>query len=242
MARFQYDPDLSNDFTRWTDIYNSILSFKIKDGYNLKLENVQELIIKTNDTALAYFFAYDIGYKNYKMQNVILKAKNPKYIILFAQNIKNADIIALQQCILELNKIKDICDFACCVSGSNIKKIEKAILNHKKPDAKYIYNLIKYIDGININKLKTIIFKSKKPRYLFELAKHLKSKKDICLIEDLIIKCKSKTYIKMLAEKIKGTNLEKLEQAVLDLEDAEQIKKFAGYVKKSKMKNFSIMF
>ncbi len=242
MTPHDFSIDYSSDFTRWNKVYVSIKDFKTKDGYSAELENIQNNIIETQDAALAYFFATDIGYKNYRMQNVILKSSKGKYIFLFAQNIKNADIAALQQACIDSNQINYIVKFGCFIKGSDIKKIESFVLNAKKPQAKYAHMLIKHIPGIKVSKFKDIIIKSRKPRYLFELAKHLKSKRDIALLEDIVISCKSKTYIKMFAEKIKGSNLEKLEQAVLDLDDPERIKKFAKYVKGSKMRNFSILF
>ncbi len=107
-------------------------------------------------------------------------------------------------------------------------------------DAKYAHKFIKHVKGARYHKFKKMIIKSRKPRYLFELAKRLKSKRDINLIQDLIIKSKSPTYIRMFAEKIKNSDVEKLEEAILEL-DTESVKKFALYVKKSKMRNFVIM-
>jgi hypothetical protein len=47
--------------------------------------------------------------------------------------------------------------------------------------------------------------------------------------------------MRLFAEKIKLANLEKIEQAVLDSDDLNEIKKFAKYVKKSKMKKFFLV-
>jgi len=84
-------------------------------------------------------------------------------------------------------------------------------------------------------------FSSGKPSYLFELAKHLKSQKEIEKLEDLIIESNSFTYMRLFAEKIKTANVDKLEQAVLATNNNEEIKKFAKYVKKSKMKQFLLL-
>ena len=45
----------------------------------------------------------------------------------------------------------------------------------------------------------------------------------------------------MLAEKIKLCNIEKIEQAVLDTDNIKEIKKFATYVKRSKMRKFFLV-
>jgi hypothetical protein len=94
----------------------------------------------------------------------------------------------------------------------------------------------------NFSKLKEIILKSNKPSYLFELAKHVSSKSDISKIEDSLIQLKSWTYIRLMAQHIKMANLEKLEQAILDSENTQEMIKFANCVKNTKLKNFSILF
>jgi len=100
---------------------------------------------------------------------------------------------------------------------------------------------LKHVKGADLTKFKQIILASKKPRYLFELAKRLDDSKEIVLIQDLIIESKSFTYMRLFAEKIKQANVEKIEQAVLDNGNPIEIKKFAKYVKKSKMKQFLLV-
>jgi len=100
---------------------------------------------------------------------------------------------------------------------------------------------LKHVKGSDTSKFKQIIIDSGKPRYLFELAKHLTTDSDIEMIEDLIIKSNSFTYMRLFAEKIKKANVEKLEQAVLATDNGPEIKKFAKYVRKSKMKQFLLV-
>ena len=47
--------------------------------------------------------------------------------------------------------------------------------------------------------------------------------------------------MRMFAEKIKRANVEKIEQVVLDSDNVNEIKKFAKYVKRSKMKRFFLV-
>jgi hypothetical protein len=101
--------------------------------------------------------------------------------------------------------------------------------------------LIKHVKNIKINQFKKIIFKSKKPRYIFELSKKISNKKDLEIAENLIIESKSSQYIRLFAENIKQANIRKLEKALLNLGDMVQIKKFAKNVKTSKMKIFLLM-
>ena len=93
-----YDPDIGDDFLRWA---------RICERVNLNSSNSEEEIIKNKDAGLAYFFSSDFNYKLYKMQNIILEIKNPKYCFLFAKNIINADVKALQNIILNSKNLKN---------------------------------------------------------------------------------------------------------------------------------------
>jgi hypothetical protein len=61
------------------------------------------------------------------------------------------------------------------------------------------------------------------------------------MVEDLIIKSQSFTYMRLFAEKIKKADVDKIEQAVLATDNGPEIKKFAKYVRKSKMKKFLLV-
>ncbi len=111
----------------------------------------------------------------------------------------------------------------------------------KQEDAKYAHLYIKNIDNSVANKVKKIIIDSEKPSYLFELAKHLDSIYEISKIEDLIIRLKSYTYIRLFAQHIKKANIDKLEQAILESDNLKEIKKFAINVRESKMKQFLLV-
>jgi geranylgeranyl pyrophosphate synthase len=100
---------------------------------------------------------------------------------------------------------------------------------------------LKHVEGSDVSKFKDVILASKKPRYLFELAKHTEDLAEIQIIQDLIITSGSFTYMRMFAEKIKSADIEKIERAILDTDNVEEIKKFAKYVKRSKMKKFFLV-
>ena len=78
MESYLFEKEYSKDFVRWSAVYDSVRDIKIKDGYSPELEDIQNAIIRSNDSALAYFFACYVGYKNYRMQNIILKEKEDK--------------------------------------------------------------------------------------------------------------------------------------------------------------------
>lgn len=199
---------------------------------------LQEVFAK-QDPLLSYFYALEKKDNLPKIQEIILKSKNPKYIFLFAKNIKKADCKALQTALVNTKNIKYICKYALFINNSNFSLLEKIILKSKK--IKYINMLLASNKYKNINNYFDIILSCKKPKYLFYLAKFIKTKKQLSKIEDEIIKCKSSFYIRMLAVKIKFANIDKLEQAIIELGQPEEIKKFAKNVKKSKLNKFLLV-
>jgi len=234
MSQHLMERDFSYDYLRWL---NRIDKISIRDTKDL--DQLQREIIANNDPALAYFFAIDYGYQTHRMQKIILEKKDAKYAFLFAQNISFADVKALQQVVMESKSNKYICKFACFVKNADRKSLETIILKSKSVKNAHMY--LKHVKDADVKRFKEIIVKSGKPMYLFELAKHLTDPKEITEIEDLIIASGSFTYMRLFAEKIKSSNIEKLERAVLDSDNVEEIKKFAKYVKRSKMKRFFLV-
>lgn len=245
MNKYLFDHDFSEGSIKWLRKRSSFTLrpdpfSKDKTGFNVEdLEKLQGEIIRDKDSALAYFFCTEFSYKPHLMQKVILDNRDAKYAFLFAQSIKNCDIRALQKVVLDSKKVKYICKFACFVKGADRKPLEAIILKSK--NVKYAHMFIKHVKDIDLKKFKRIILESGKPRYLFELARHIKDPKELAVIEDEIIKSKSFTYMRLLAEKIKMSNIDKIEQAVLDSDNVNEIKKFAKYVKRSKMKKFFLV-
>jgi hypothetical protein len=245
MSKYFIESDYSQDSLRWIKkLDDKQLKpnpySKDESGYNPEdLEKLQNEIIKTGYSALAYFFATEFAYKSYRMQRVILDKKDPKYAFMFAQHVAGCDLKALQNLVIESKKIKYITRFACFVKAADHKSLEALILRSR--NVKYAHMYLKHVKTADVNKFREVIIDSGKPRYLFELAKHLKNPQDIQQIEDLIIASGSFTYMRLFAEKIKLANVEKIEQAVLDSENNIEIQKFAKYVRKSKMKQFLLV-
>jgi hypothetical protein len=245
MNKLLYESDFSSDSLRWIKIREEkkLNTLTNEDTFSdekvAALEKLQEEIINNKDAPLAYFFACDFLYKIYKMQKVILDSKDAKYAFLFAQNIKHCDIKALQKLVLNSKKTKYICKFACFVNTQDKSSLEEVIIKSK--NVKYAHMYLKHVKNADVSKFKKIIINSKKPRYLYELARHLKEPQEIFEIQDLIIQLKSFTYMRLFAEKIKLANVDKIEQAVLDLGNTNEIAKFAKYVRKSRMRKFLIV-
>jgi hypothetical protein len=210
MSKDLFENDLSPDSFRWAHLLEEKQLLNPTFNHQI-LEQIQSEIIKTQDAALAYFFAAQFGYKSYRMQQVILDRKDAKYALIFASNIKDCDVRALQKVVAESKKIKYICKFAYLVKNAKRKPLEKLVLT------------------------------SNKPKYIFELAQHTSNIKNLNTIQDLIIKSGSFTYMRLFAERIKQADVDKIEQAVLDTNNTVEIKKFAKYVRRSRMKRFFLV-
>src|SRR5271163_1222169 len=98
MSRYMLENDYSDASLQWdkilsekklkTDAYS-----KEKTSYNLEeVEKLQNEIVKTGNSAFAYFCAADFPYKQFRMQKVILDQKNPEYAFMFARHIPHADV------------------------------------------------------------------------------------------------------------------------------------------------------
>lgn len=173
----------------------------------------------------------DIDCDTQDIEQYILSSRNPIFIFRYAREIKFADIKALQKAIEATRNYNWIARFACYVNGADTKSIEKLIIDRKCASAAYIYMR----DGLNpnIDELKSIFFKSKKPRYLYALAHFITDPKELELIENLIIASHSEMYVRLYASKIKGANISKLENRVLHSNNLPEMKKFATSVPKA---------
>jgi hypothetical protein len=236
---FHYEKDYADDFWRWLEIHKTIIKHKVIASGDPALDKIQADIVAANDPGLAYFFALDIPYRSYKMQEVVLKTKSAKYAFLFAL-LPGSDLQALQSVVLNSNKLKYICRFACYVPGAAIKKIQKLII--QADDAQYAHLFLKNVKGASLKLLKPIILRSEKPRYLYALAERLSSRKEVAKIEDLLIALSSWRYIRLLAQNHPKANIPKLEQAIIDAGNAKELKLFAKAVKSAKSRNLSILF
>lgn len=83
--------------------------------------------------------------------------------------------------------------------------------------------------------------KSKRPRYLYTLARLIKNKKELELIEELIIRSKSMLYVRLFGQHIKGANINKLEAAVIESQNVESMKKFNSVIKSPRIDKLMLL-
>lgn len=173
------------------------------------------------------------------IEDFFISTKNPFYIFKFAREIKSSNIVKLQQAIIDIQNYNYIAKFACFVAGADTELLEKIIIKSNNAKAAYIY--LKFGKHPNIQNLKHIFLKSKKPRYLYALAQNINDPDDIALIQDLIIASHSNMYVRLFAAHILGANINKLEDRILKTKNIQEIKKFAKTVGSERLNKLVIL-
>jgi len=220
----------------------SSLEKDIKE-YRRKARELEKAVIKDNNPFLAFHLAREISVfhlSTKKLENFVINNASSDLIYRYARDVKNANINKLQNALISKKDTIALAKFAIFVRGSD-KRIILDIIK-KENNAKAAYLFIKHIKYLNINEIKNIIIHSKKPRYLFELAKKTKSKKELEIIEDLIILSKSDLYVRLFAKHIHGANIEKLENRIIRSNNKTEMIKFAKEIKSPRLNKLLILF
>lgn len=200
-----------------------------------KFQELEQYVIPKQNPFLAWRLALEARsyYNISELENIIIGSKSPEFIFRFARTIKKANINRLQQAMEETKNIVYISEFICFIPTSDPSNIENLLNIYKNPRAAYIY--LRYFRGANLEAIKDILLKSKKPRYVYEVAKKTKKSEDIELIQDIIINSKSNAYVRLFAKHIPGADIKKLEDRIIKTQDIEEIKKFAKVIKTPRM-------
>lgn len=203
---------------------------------------LESYVIAKNNKLLAYKLAIEIdnrGLKTSRLENFIING-NPKYILKFAKEIRKANIKKCQSMIIRHGSILQIAKFGCFVRGAQRSVIEKLVVAARHPKSAYYY--IKYVRTCDVNKLKHIIFESKKPRYLFALARVLNNKNDLDKIQNLIINSPSHMYVRLYAIHIKNADIKRLEDRIIKSNNIDEMKKFSKAVKSPRLSKLALLF
>lgn len=207
-----YDLDCGYDIVRWIQFIEKKEKLVKKPSKDQILQ-YQEEIVQLNDSALAYFFACEFPVNKYKMQQIVLNNNDYLYSYLFAKNVKDADIKALEKLVLKSKNIKLICKFLCNIDLTS-KDLEDLVLKSK--NYKYIYYYLKNGKNQDLNKVLDILIASKKPRYLYEVSKYIDDLFELEKIESSLLESKNYNYIRMFAVNNKFANLERIEDFILE--------------------------
>lgn len=229
---YLFEPYYKYDRMIWL---RTLKKYKQKDFYLLK-----EQIINSKNSSFAYFYAKEFGEDIQKLCDIVIKNKDYKYIYLFAKNIPGVNLKKLENIVLKSDKISTIVNFACFIAGCNHRKFQQAIINSKNIKSYYLY--IKYGNIKDISPFKELIFASKKPRYVYELARHLSCNKDIKRAEKIILNSNSFIYLKLFPQYILGANLKAFEAEIIKRNDKDEILKFVKAIKNTRLRKMISFF
>lgn len=221
----------------------ALLKLKDKKELAVKSKKLEEYVISNNNPMLAFRLAFELDdreIRTTKLQNFIIESGDARYILKLAREIKRSNVKKLQAAIMKYGNILQIAKFGCFIRGADKKPIENLIAKSESAKSAYLY--LKFIKTCNVNKLKPIILRSRKPRYLYALAKVSKNKKDLETIQDLIISGSSNLYVRLFALHIKGADIKKLENRIIATKNIEEMKKFAKAVKSPRLSKLVILF
>lgn len=205
-----------------------LYSLKNKKDIEKKLKELIDYVVLTNNPFLSYrvaLEAYRTNISTKKLENIVIKHKIPELLYRFSRDVDNFNIRKIENALIFTNDLYHISKFGCFIPGADKKRIEDII--SKSYNAKAAYLFIRYAEECDVNKLKHIIYRSKRPRYLFELAKMLNNKDDIKIIEKLILNSKSELYVRLMAKYIKGVDVSKCEDRIIKSMDETEMRKFA---------------
>jgi hypothetical protein len=222
---------------------DSLLKIKDKKDFIVKARKLENYVIEKRNPLLAFRLSIeldDMGFRTARLENFIINSFNARLILRFAREIKKANIKKLQKAIIKTGTTLQIAKFGCFVRGAEKSLIENIIVESDHPKSAYLY--LKFVKSCNLNKLKHIIIRSKKPRYLFALARLTKNKRDIELIQNLIIESPSNTYVRLFAVHIKGADIRRLEERIIQTKNVEEMKKFAKVIESPRLSKLALLF
>jgi hypothetical protein len=222
---------------------------KIKNRYELKKKAKElEIYVLSHSfsnqalrMALHLSTEFDaLGLKVSNLEDYIINSKNQYYILRFARTIKKANIKKLQDATIASNDLPKLARFGFSIDGADKNVIGDIIAKSDNAKAAYIY--MRGVKSYDFNKLKHIIFKSKRPKYLFSLAKLTEDREELDLIQNLIIESSSCTYVRLYAVHIQGADIGKLEAKIIETRDVKEMKRFAAAVNSKRLAKLSSLF
>jgi len=193
-----------------------------------RARSAEKLIISGTDPLPAYRLSLEFASRNITarhLETFIISTGDPSSIFKLARDNPRVRVERLQAAMLQIASPAAIARFACLVPGADKRRLEKLII--KSGNAQAAAFFITHDRFCNLAKLKPIIMRSGKPRYLLALAKRLTSKKDILRIQELIIQSGSYRYMRLFAAACTHADVQRLEDLAFQSMDIELIKAFA---------------
>lgn len=232
-----------NKDAHFASCLETLLKIKNKKELAVKVKKLEKYVIENHNPFLAFRLSIELderGISTTRLQNFIINSQDARYIYKYAYEIRRANVKKMQDAIMKCGNILQITQFGCFIRGANKKIIENLIIESDNAKSAYLY--LRFVKFCNIKKLKPIILRSRKPRYLFALAKVLKNKQELEEIQNLIIDSSSNTYVRLFAIHIKGADIKKLEDRIISTNSVEEMKKFVKAVKSPRLLKLSLLF
>ena len=149
-------------------------------------------VVKEGNSQHIINFALEINYNIEALEDAIIETKDAKVIYRFAQVVKGTDILKLQDAIIKLGNLDVICKFAIHFNKeANIPKLEDALIAHYP----YDYNI--ELDNI------------------YQFALNVVGANILKLQDAIIEKGCTCSEIYSFAKDIKDADIEKLENAII---------------------------
>ena len=220
---------------------NSNIKLLLKNNFNYFLRLVELGIIDINiacndvieykepDYILEFARRFGNNSNIRDLEDAIISTYNAQYIYAFACNVESADILKLEDALINVflytvcchNDFEILCAFAD-ITGADISKLEDAVI--KKNKALYIFDLAKKVKGANILKLENAIIATGDLLYIFVFARDIDGA-NIPKLEDAIIKydVMDGAYIERFIDEVSGANIEKLKESLKVLNEKNKI-------------------
>ncbi len=215
---------------------NNLIELVQENGTTLSKKVLKDAIAfakKSGSAELAYELACVVeGKERQDMEQIVLRAKEPKFCYLFAKDIPGADVKAHEQVILNQRDVKYAVEFASDIPNIDLYKLFDIVICSKNPEYAYKFalevditekleksllkdltlstkvskklNLDKYTDA----KIANETYKSEIHRLALD-----KTKKIIDILQQIVIDSNDSTYIELFKRDIDGADTKKLSLA-----------------------------
>lgn len=226
---------------------NSMSNFSDEKLYKDRVKELTKFVLNKHNAYYAYRLAIELDRKNFstnELEDHIINISisnvinNNRYLFMMALNVRGSNIKKLQQAVINTKNPDLMAEFCCFVKGCDADLLEKLIIDHKIPRASYI--IIRFLNNCQIDKHKKILIKSRKSRYLYACALKSNSIEELRIIEDLIIKNRSHYYVRLMAT-LPNADIEKLENRIIASENFEEIRKMYQITKTSRLAKYVLL-
>jgi len=210
---------------------------------------IKNIILNMNDPWFWVYFCSmvrsDIDTSDLKSK--ILQTHSNHYIIALAAFDKTIDLNIIEDYLLKQRphnvNISAIFNYINRVPMGDIDKFIKYCIEYKSARLACFLLKSKKInkDSPAFQDIKSIIIKSKKSRYLYELAKHIPPEENEA-IQQMVMLNKSDMYVRLYATNIPEADVHKLERRIIETDDLKKIETFADKVPRSNLKRLKSLF